>query len=147
MLSPGGILLSGRCFELHSSLNILNVHDPCSDRKAFWEWLDDLGLLAANNLIIVGDLNLTTSPLEIWGEKAIRDPLMSYFNHIFFKNSLIDLKPAEILPTWRNGRQGAASISKRLDRFLISEEVLSHSRSYRVWVNLPYISDHAAICL
>jgi hypothetical protein len=147
MLSPGGILLSGRCFELQSSLNILNVHGPCSDRKAFWERLDDLGLLAASNLIIAGDLNLTTSPREIWGVKAISDPLMSFFKHIFFKNSLIDLEPAELLPTWRNGRQGAASISKRLDRFLISAEVLSSSRTYRAWVNLPYISDHAAICL
>jgi hypothetical protein len=103
--------------------------------------------LAANNLIIAEDLNLTTSPLEIWGEKAISDPLMSFFKQLFYKNSLTDLEPAELLPTWRNGRQGAASISKRLDRFLISEEVLSPSRSYRAWVNLPYLSDHAAICL
>jgi hypothetical protein len=103
--------------------------------------------LAANNLIIAGDLNLTTRPLEIWGEKAISDPLMSFFKQLFYKNSLTDLEPAELLPTWRNGRQGAASISKRLDRFLISEEVLSPSRSYRAWVNLPYLSDHAAICL
>jgi hypothetical protein len=112
MLSPGGILLTGRCFELQSTINFLNVHGPCSDRKTFWKRLDDLGILAANNLIIAGDLNLTTSPLEIWGEKAISDPLMSFFKQLFYKNSLTDLEPAELLPTWRNGRQGAASISK-----------------------------------
>jgi hypothetical protein len=99
MLSPGGILLSGSCFELNSSFNILNVYGPCVDHKAFWERLDELGLLAARNLIIAGDLNLTTSPLEIWGEKATNDPLMSFFNQVFYKNNLIDLKPAELLPT------------------------------------------------
>jgi exonuclease III len=147
MLSPGGILLSGTCFELNSNINLLNVYGPCADRKVFWERLDDLGLLAAKNLILAGDLNLTTSPKEMWGEKALIDPLLSFFNHIFYKNSLVDLKPAELLPTWRNGRQGPASIAKRLDRFLIAEELLSPSCSFRAWVNLPFLSDHAPICL
>jgi exonuclease III len=147
MLCPGGILLTGHCFELRSSLNFLNVYGPCTDRKAFWERLDDIGLLAAKNLIIAGDLNLTTSQMEIWGEKASIDPHMSFFNRVFYKNNLVDVKPAELLPTWRNGRQGSDSIAKRLDRFLVSDEVISPARSSRAWVNLPFTSDHAAICL
>jgi exonuclease III len=147
MLSPGGILLSGTYFELKADINLLNVYGPCADRKVFWQRLDDLGLLAAKNLILAGDLNLTTSPEELWGDRAQIDPLHSFFNHIFFKNALVDLKPAELLPTWRNGRQGTASIAKRLDRFLIAEDLLSPSCSYRSWVNLPFLSDHASICL
>jgi hypothetical protein len=115
MLSPGGILLTGYSFELKSSLNFLNVYGPCTDHKDFWERLDDLGLLAAHNLILAGDLNITTNPLETWGKKAITDPHLNFFKHLFFKNNLIDLKPAELLPTWRNGRQGPDSIAKRLD--------------------------------
>jgi hypothetical protein len=120
MLSPGRILLSGTCFELNTSINLLNVYGPCANRKALWERLDDLGLLAAKNLILAGDLNLITSPKEIWGEKASIDPLLSFINHIFYKNALIDMKPAELLPTWRNGRLGSAGIAKRLDRILIT---------------------------
>jgi hypothetical protein len=147
MLSPGGILLSGFCFELNRSINLLNVYGPCIDRKAFWQRLDDLGLLAAKNLILAGDLNLITSPKEMWGDKALSDPLSNFFNHIFYKNALIDMKPAELLPTWRNGRQGSASIAKRLDRVLIAEGLLLPSYCSRAWVNLPFLSDHVPICL
>jgi hypothetical protein len=111
-LSPGGILLSGHCFELKADINLLNVYGPCTDRKVFWQRIDDLGLLAAKNLIMAGDLNLTTSAEEIWGARAQIDPLRSFFNHIFHKNALVDLKPAELLPTWRNGRKGTTSITK-----------------------------------
>jgi len=104
ILSPGGILLFGTCFELNSFINLLNVYGPCAKCKVFWEQLDDFRLLATKNLILSGDLNLTTSPKELWGEKALIDPLLSYFNHIFYKNSLVDLKPTELLPTCINGR-------------------------------------------
>ena len=147
MLSPGGILLSGQCFELKTDINLLNVYGPCADRKVFWQRIDDLGLLATKNLILAGDLNLTTSSEEIWGDRAQINPLHSFFNRIFYKNALVDLKPAELLPTWRNGRQGTASITKRLDHFLIAEDLLSPFCSYRSWVNLPFLSDHASICL
>jgi len=102
--------------------------------------------LAARNLILAGDLNLVTSPKESWGEKVSIDPQMSFFNHLFYKNALIDMKPAELLPTWRNGRLGSAGITKRLDRFLIAEELLLPSYSRRAWVNLLFLSDHAPIC-
>jgi hypothetical protein len=44
-------------------------------------------------------------------------------------------------------RLGPAGIAKRLDRFLIAEELLLPSYSVRAWVNLPFLSDHAPICL
>jgi endonuclease/exonuclease/phosphatase family metal-dependent hydrolase len=147
MLSPGGILLSGTCLELNRQINFLNVYGPCTGRRDFWQRLDNLGLLAAENLILAGDLNLTTSSLETWGDLALSDPLTSFFQQLFFKNALIDIKPPEILPTWSNGRQGAAKISKRLDRFLIAESLLLPSYNTRAWVNLPFLSDHAPICL
>jgi hypothetical protein len=125
VLSPGGILLMGTCFELRTNLTLLNVYGPCVDRRTFWERLDRLGLLAVKSLILAGDLNLTTSSREIWGERARTDPLSDFYKHLFSKNSLVDLKPAELLPTWRNGRAGAAGIAKRLDRFLVADNLLS----------------------
>lgn len=124
MLNPGGILLSGFSLDLNRPINLLIVYGPCADRKDFWQRLDGLGLLAAENLILAGDLNLITSPSEMWGDKALPNPLSSFFNQLFFKNALVDLKPPELLPTWRNGRHGSASISKRLDRFLVAENLL-----------------------
>ena len=106
-----------------------------------------MGLLEAENLILAGDLNLTTSPKEMWGEKASIDPLLRFFNHIFYKNSLVDMKPAELLPTWTNWRLGPAGIAKRLDQFLIAEELLLPSYNVQALVNLPFLSAHAPICL
>jgi hypothetical protein len=42
---------------------------------------------------------------------------------------------------------GAALISKRLDRFLIAKDLLAGIGLYRTWVEYPYISDHALIVL
>jgi hypothetical protein len=51
------------------------------------------------------------------------------------------------VPTWRNGRVGQDSIARRLDRFLVSEDLLIASGLYNSWVELPFISDHAPILL
>jgi hypothetical protein len=147
MLSPGGILLSGTCFELNTSLTLLNTYGPCLDRRLFWEKLDSLGLLAIKDIIIAGDLNFTLSTKEIWGDRAKKDPLATFISSLLTKNALVDLEPAEHLPTWRNGRSGSSGIEKRLDRFLISEELLNPTHRARAWVDLPYLSDHTPICL
>jgi len=57
------------------------------------------------------------------------------------------MKPAELLPTWTNGRLGPAGIAKRLDQFLIEEELLLPSYNVQALVNLPFLSAHAPICL
>jgi hypothetical protein len=38
--------------------------------------------------------------------------------------ALVDLKPVKLTPMWRNRRMGEARITKRLDLFLVSEDVL-----------------------
>jgi hypothetical protein len=59
----------------------------------------------------------------------------------------VDIKPAVIMPTWRNGRRGREEIQKRLDRAYVSEDLLNDAAKYRSWVELPFISDHAPIVL
>ena len=50
-------------------------------------------------------------------------------------------------PTWRNGHSGAAGISKRLDRFLLSESLLPCVSFYRTWATPLDVSNHYPICL
>jgi len=66
-LSIGGILLIGHSNEDKTELSILNIYGPCQNIKEFWASVEASGLLAKKNMIIAGDLNLTTSPIEILG--------------------------------------------------------------------------------
>jgi len=65
MLSPRGILLTGTCFKLNSSLTLLNTYGPYLECRLFWEKLDSLGLLAIKDIIIVRDLKFTLNTKEI----------------------------------------------------------------------------------
>jgi endonuclease/exonuclease/phosphatase family metal-dependent hydrolase len=64
-----------------------------------------------------------------------------------FSNNLIDIKPTKVVPTWRNGRIGQGAVARRLDRFLVSEDLLTDIGLYRSWVEFPFISDHAPVLL
>jgi hypothetical protein len=83
----------------------------------------------------------------VWGDSAAKDPLSDYFNELFLSHNLIDVKPDTLAPSWRNGRVGPTSVSKRLDRYFISESLLTVDNRIRTWVDSPYISDHAPIIL
>jgi hypothetical protein len=147
VLSVGGILLSGSCLTTKRKLTLLNVYAPCKDRKLFWEKVDRAGLLALDNLILAGDLNLSTSPEESWGDFALTDSLAGFFKGLFTKYNLVDAAPVEAVSTWRNGRVGTESISKRLDRFLVAGETSSVLRPFPCMGRVPFHFDHAPIFL
>jgi hypothetical protein len=46
--------------ENNKQICLLNVYGPCNERKYFWDQVAVRGLLATKNLIVAGDLNLTT---------------------------------------------------------------------------------------
>jgi hypothetical protein len=146
-LTCGGILLSGLNKATKRIINLLNVYGPCTERKEFWIKLANSGLLLLRNLVIAGDLNFTLSSGEIWGGSATSGSLAGFFNLLLQDHKLLDIKPDTIVPTWRNGRVGLEAIAKRLDRFLISEELLLEVKLHRTWVEYPFVSDHAPILL
>ena len=100
------------------------------------------GLLSLPNLILAGDINLTLNVSEIWGSKAQLDPLGPYFTKLFSDHQLVDVAPSCTGPTWRNGRIGDEGISKRLDRFLLSDNLVSLLARYWVWAHRYGVSDH-----
>jgi hypothetical protein len=89
-----------------------------SDRKTFWDKVAFRGMLAHKNMIVAGDLNFKVSVGEVWGASTQLDQLAGYFKEFFQDNRLVDIILDVLAPTWRNGRSGAESISKRLDRFI-----------------------------
>jgi hypothetical protein len=71
------------------------------------------------------DLNLTLSPHEIWGTSACCDILYDYFMSFFARLKLVDLELVKLVPTSINVCTKEATISKRLDRFPVSRDLLS----------------------
>ena len=84
-------------------------------------------MLEPRNMILGGDLNLTLSKKENWGTLVFHDGLSTFFARLFESNELVHIQPLKLTPTWRNNRSMDQAISKRLDRFLLSENFLSGS--------------------
>jgi len=147
VLSIGGILLSGSFLSTKRKMTLLNVYAPYKDQKNFWERVDWAGLLTLDKLILTGDLNLSTSPEESWGDFSLTDSLAVFFKGLFTKYNLVDATPVKAVPTWKNGRVGTEIISKPLDRFLVAKKLLHSSVRLFVWVEYPFISDHVPIFL
>jgi len=127
------------------SISLLNVYGSCMNKKKNWETLANSGLLSAENLIIVGDLNITLSAEEMWGSTSFSVSLADQLKSIFNLKNLVDIRLDRMVPTWCNGRQGSQAISKRLDRCIIAENLTISRDYYRPWVEFLFISDHAPI--
>jgi hypothetical protein len=144
-LTPAGILLEGVVKQINKKLKLLNCYGPYAERQSFWDNLKKDGILKESNLILGGDLNFTVSTREIWGINARSDPLAAYVNQLIQDEGLIDLEPVNLLPTWRNGRGTYDSVSKRLDRFLISDSLVDSRLCFISWVVNVKISDHMLV--
>jgi exonuclease III len=145
-LTVGGILLTGRSLLNNREIALLISTDHAQIRKTFWNSVEGNDILSIKNLIMAGDFNIILSPEEAWG--GSRAGIMDdYYTDLFSSKNLIDIKPTKLVPTWRNGRLGQEAISRRLDRVLVSEDLLIDVGFYRSWVEFPYISDHAPVLL
>ena len=64
-LSFAGILLHARFKALDSVFSLVNCYGPYANRTTFWDSVVAGGIFYFPNLILAGDLNFTTSALEI----------------------------------------------------------------------------------
>jgi hypothetical protein len=60
---------------------------------------------------------------EIWGSQARKDGFKGCFCEMLNEFRLINMIPGKLSPTWRNGRRETGGIGKRLDRFLVAEDL------------------------
>ena len=84
----------------------------------------NLDCLKCEKLILGGDLNFSMGLSEIWCSRARLDSLSEIFTKSLETFGLVNIVPSVMLPTWTNRRVGAESICKRLDRFLVSADLL-----------------------
>ena len=90
--------------------------------------------LNCTKIIFGGDLNFSMGLSEIWGDRARSDCLSDFFAKILNDHGLMDIVPSVILPTWTNRRVGSENICKRLDRLMISIDLLEFELCFRQWV-------------
>ena len=60
---------------------------------------------------------------------------------------MVDVAPVKIWPTWRNKRSGDQAVSKRLDRFLVLEYLISSNLILKASVEIGGTSYHCHIVL
>eukprot|EP00253_Pinus_taeda_P033452 PITA_33452 len=116
-------------------ISIVNIYGPCQGREIFWNDLMAKSLLKSSLLIVGGDLNFSLGRAEAWGPSSREDPLSDFFLKLLSDNNLIDPAPIKLKPTWRNRRAGEARVAKRLDHFLLSEDLISKVPILRQWVD------------
>jgi hypothetical protein len=144
-LTHVGILLEGFVKKINKNLKLINCYGPYADKQSLWNTIKKDGILKESNLILCGDLNFKISTRETWGNNATSNPLDSYFSQMIQGEGLIDIEPANLLPTWRNGRGTQDYVAKRLHNFLISESLVDSGNIFRTWVVNFKISDHMSV--
>ena len=92
-------------------------------------------------------MNFSMGFSEIWGIRARLGPLSDFFSKYLENYGLADVVPSVMLPTWNNRRVGADNISKRLDRFLLTADLLDFDYFFRQWVGSGGESDHHPVFL
>jgi hypothetical protein len=142
-----GVFITGLLFSHKFRIDTAQLYGPCSDKVLFWSKLAKSGILSLKNLILGGDLNLYFEAEESWGGAPGHDPSGARFKAIFENNSLLDIRPTVLSPTWRNGRMGLHSLARRLDRYFVAAELLASTGPISSWVESPFFSDHAPVIL
>jgi len=138
------VLLSA---DLGISLKVVNIYGPYNNRIPFWESLFGNPLLNGDSLVIGGDLNFSLGQSEVWGPHAHPDTLADFFVQKLVEKEWLDIEPLKLKPTWRNNRCGENRIAKRIDRFLVAEQLVDRFFQVKQWVGSGGRSDHFPIFL
>ena len=128
-----GIMCSLYSTELQMDICFINIYGPYVDREGFWYNLLDFISINYTKIIFGGELNFSMGISEIWGDRARIDCLSDFFSKFLDDYGLVDIFPNVNFPR-NNKRVGNEIISKRLDRLLISVDLLEYELCFRQWV-------------
>eukprot|EP00253_Pinus_taeda_P010868 PITA_10868 len=140
-----GILLNASFRGHQSTVNILNVYAPYSHRLPFWDRFFSSDLCVIPHLMLVGDMNFTLGPDEVWGVGREMDPISDFIKARLLQWNLIDIAPSTLSHTWENGRTGDSYIAKRLDRVIMHADIINSFGHPSLSIGFDTISDHRPI--
>ena len=123
------------------------MYGRCQERELFRTSFFLKPCLAHPNLIIGGDLNFSLGVSESWGANARANPLTDFFLSKIASSHLVDASLLKPRPTWRNKRVGEDWVGKKLDCFLLGEELAEKLSIFRHWVGEGGLLDHFPILL
>eukprot|EP00253_Pinus_taeda_P029063 PITA_29063 len=123
-------ILSGlfRLVGMEDNVLIIGVYGPHNHRERhdFLNNIYNMRSLIPNILwIIGGDFNMIRDLREKRGGIRREDQNMEEFNDMIRDLRLVDIPTNNGVHTWNNRRGGQNQIASRLDRFLLSEEILN----------------------
>ena len=84
---------------------------------------------------------------NIGGSDARWNLYLHILQTFFMENNLWDIQPHKLYLAWYNGRTGDAYIGKRLDRFILHEQLLESLGKVHSRVPNIAISEHCPIIL
>jgi len=129
---------------------ITNVYGPANprDKNSF---LNSLEFLASwvdkQHWVLGGDFNLITNLQEKKGGTRKLDAHSTRFGSIIQTLKLIDVRMDNGIFTWNNKRLGNQAVASKLDRFLLSESIVTSGGLYNALMIPSAGSDHWPISL
>ena len=108
-------------------VSILNIYVPIlmTEKRDYWQSIQEiLSSQKLENIILVGDLNITLNSKEKKGGSIVRYPLREIVEDVMMDWDLEDIKPNRGNFTWTNRRIGLGHIAARLDRFLVQKPIV-----------------------
>jgi len=69
--------------ELGRVMTVINIYEPYINRLPLWDNLHKKYFIKDKMVILRGDLNLSLGAAEIWGPKAIPNPMVDFFVRSF----------------------------------------------------------------
>lgn len=144
------LLLKMQNLDTKETFCLFNIYSPVNvrEKKDCWDSIrHQADLTNLENIIIVGDLNLTLHPSEKRGGNVVRDPAREWVEDIVQNWDLLDIKPSSGKYSWSNKRVGPGHIAARIDRFIIQSSYLLLGLEPIMHILASSISDHKPIKL
>lgn len=132
--------------DLGFSIRIINIYGPNLNRLSFWKNFLNSNHIT-HNTVLGGHFNFSLGVGESWGHHAQIDPIAEHMSMLIDAHRLVDIPLNKKLPTWHNQRTGEAALGRRLDRFMMHEDLIPFFPLYRQWVSTGGLSDHLLILL
>ncbi|PPD79155.1 hypothetical protein GOBAR_DD23915 [Gossypium barbadense] len=116
-------------------------------RNQAWDMLRRVKSKVNEGWIVGGDFNAILNDAEKEGGRRKPMALVDEFKDILVELSLTDVKTCNGWFTWTNNREGNRLIKERLDRFVISDDIMERMPFLASFVVRQSKSDHEAILI